>query len=112
MRIAKALSFLSFIPCHRLPSRSIYLNGKQIPLCARCMAILLGYLTLPALFLMPLPFWVGVLLQVPMLADGFTQYKKWRESTNWLRVVTGLLSGVGQGVIVVSVVNFLVESLT
>ncbi|MFP3392753.1 DUF2085 domain-containing protein [Brevibacillus sp. SIMBA_040] len=111
MKVDKRLAFLSFIPCHRLPSRSIYLNGKPFPLCARCMAILLGYVFLPALFLVPLPFYVGLLMQVPMLVDGITQFGKWRESTNQIRIITGLLSGVGQGVLIVSAVNFLVESL-
>ncbi|WP_289138715.1 DUF2085 domain-containing protein [uncultured Brevibacillus sp.] len=111
MKVDKRLAFLSFIPCHRLPSRSIYLNGKPFPLCARCMAILLGYVFLPVLFLLPLPFYVGFLLQLPMLMDGLSQYGKWRESTNQIRIITGLLSGGGQGVLIVSAVNFLVESL-
>ncbi|MGD8190699.1 DUF2085 domain-containing protein [Brevibacillus ginsengisoli] len=99
------------IPCHRNPARSFFINGKQMPLCARCTAILLGYLMLPVfLFVYPsVPFYIGLLLQVPMLIDGYTQLRKWRESTNWLRALTGFLSGAGQSAIVVSVSLFFIQ---
>lgn len=104
---------LSFIPCHRMPSRSLVVRGKRLPLCARCNAILTGYSALPLLLLLPLtiPWFAGVLLQVPMLIDGCTQYWKWRESNNVLRVVTGLLSGMGQSVFVAGVSRILLEWL-
>ncbi|GED54411.1 hypothetical protein BBO01nite_36520 [Brevibacillus borstelensis] len=46
-----------------------------------------------------------------MLIDGCTQYWKWRESNNVLRVVTGLLSGMGQSVFVAGVSRILLEWL-
>lgn len=106
------LGFLSYIPCHRLPERSLHINGKPLPLCARCMAILLGYGFLPVLFELAFPLWFGLLFQLPMLVDGLTQYGKWRESSNLLRVTTGLLSGVGQCIVIVSIVAFLVDLLS
>lgn len=84
-----------------------------MPLCARCTAILAGYATLPLFlfFFSTVPLYIGVILQIPMLIDGITQSLKWRESTNILRVSTGLLSGVGQSVIVVSVAMMIVTVL-
>ena len=38
----------------------------------------------------------GLLLNLPALADGITQIRGWRESTNPLRLVTGFMSGAGQ----------------
>ncbi|MEJ8547950.1 DUF2085 domain-containing protein [Brevibacillus borstelensis] len=104
---------LSFVPCHRMPSRSLIIRGKRLPLCARCTAILSGYTLLPLLLFVPftIPWYAGVLLQVPMLVDGCTQYLQWRESNNVLRVVTGLLSGVGQSIFVVGVSRVLLEWL-
>lgn len=69
------------------------------------MAILLGYFAIPALFMLHTygSLLLGVLLHIPMVVDGYTQLKKWRESTNSLRIATGLLSGIGQLMIVVSI---------
>ncbi|MGG1661123.1 DUF2085 domain-containing protein [Brevibacillus sp. NRS-1366] len=114
MRMRGWFAFLSYIPCHRLPERSLHVKGKQLPLCARCTAILLGYGSLPVLFWLsvPFPLFVGLLFQLPMLIDGLTQYAKWRESSNLLRVITGLLGGVGQSIVIVSAVAFLIDSLS
>jgi uncharacterized membrane protein len=43
-----------------------------------------------------LPPWLGLLLNVPAFVDGATQAVGIRNSTNALRLTTGLLSGVGQ----------------
>ncbi|TCS95769.1 DUF2085 domain-containing protein [Hazenella coriacea] len=96
-------NLILMIPCHRKPNRCLHMKGKPLPICARCMSMLLGYLWIPILFLVPieLPWWVGVPLQLPMLIDGFTQLFKWRESTNLLRVITGSLSGLGLSIIIV-----------
>lgn len=87
-----------FVPCHRLPERALSFRGRQMPLCARCTGMLLGYLSYP-LFLFDaahLSLAVALLLNVPALADGVTQAAGLRTSTNILRLATGLLSGVGQ----------------
>jgi uncharacterized membrane protein len=60
--------------------------------------MLIGLLTVPFFLFFPLPFWIGILLQMPMVADGWTQLKGWRNSTNTIRTVTGLMSGVGLAV--------------
>lgn len=107
------MEWFKFVPCHRLPSRSLFINGKQLPLCTRCLAILFGYIHVP-LFLaisFRMPIYIGLLLQVPMLLDGLTQHWRWRTSTNGLRAITGLLSGMGQSGIVVTLAYFLVEDV-
>jgi uncharacterized membrane protein len=93
------INLLLKIPCHRRPDRSFFIYGKQFPLCARCTAIYASYIVLPffAFFTVTHYFLVfGLLLQLPMLLDGGTQLLRWRESNNYLRVITGLLSGIGQ----------------
>lgn len=88
---------LEFVFCHRKPERSFFYKGKQFPVCARCTGFYLGYFTLP-IFTFGLwePTWLMVgLLNVPMLIDGFTQAYMNRESTNWLRLVTGIIGGAG-----------------
>jgi uncharacterized membrane protein len=92
---------LSFMPCHRMRDRSMIVKGKQFPLCFRCMGILLGillgipftWLLFPSLTLLHLL--LGGALIFPLLVDGFTQKWEWRRSTNMLRLLTGLLCGMG-----------------
>jgi len=79
--------------------------GYTLPLCARCTGILAGYLFFP-IFLIAgwnLPLWLGILLNFPMIIDGWTQKKKYRMSNNSLRVVTGIVCGFGQSIIIVGV---------
>lgn len=105
--IMKSVMKLEFVPCHRMPERSLHIGGKKSPLCARCMSILVGYLFIvPLIFVeiplsLPIYLLIGCLLNIPMVTDGYTQLRKWRKSNNTLRVVTGLLSGLGQSMLVV-----------
>jgi uncharacterized membrane protein len=75
------------------------------------MSILLGYLWIPILFLLPfqVPGWVGIPLQLPMLLDGGTQALGWRTSNNFLRVLTGFLSGFGLSILAVWGARWLAE---
>lgn len=66
-----------------------------MPICARCLFMHIGILLLPLFLFYPLPLWLGICLQAPLLLDGLTQLKGWRTSTNGLRILTGLLSGAG-----------------
>ncbi|WP_051271893.1 DUF2085 domain-containing protein [Shimazuella kribbensis] len=87
------------IPCHRRADRSLFFHGKQFPLCARCTAIYAAYLILPIFAFIPKTIYfliLGILFQVPMFIDGYTQLRQWRESNNYLRVITGFISGIGQ----------------
>lgn len=99
------------IPCHRIPSRCLHIKGKPMLLCTRCFAILLGYLFAPALVLasITVPLWVPVMMMIPLIIDGFTQLWKWRESTNLLRFLTGLLFGLGQSLLISTVVWHMVN---
>lgn len=103
----------SIVPCHRRPDRSFRVNGKPMPLCARCTAVLLGYLVTPIAVILGLtvPYYVVGLLLVPMLLDGFTQLWKLRESTNLLRFLTGILFGVGQSLFISNLAWLLVGLL-
>ncbi len=89
--------------CHQMPQRSLFLNGFQTPMCARDMGVyfgcLLGGLT-PLLglklhrFFRSVPFLI--LSFIPLTVDGITQtLLMMRESSNELRLMTGLLFGFG-----------------
>ncbi|HEY0590957.1 MAG TPA: DUF2085 domain-containing protein [Thermoanaerobaculia bacterium] len=84
--------------CHGIDARSLAIAGIAMPICARCFALYVGglagiaaFLTLPVRRRLPLAFlWVAL---VPMAVDGLTQAAGLRESSNALRVATGLLAG-------------------
>jgi uncharacterized membrane protein len=88
--------------CHQMFQRSIILNNFEVPFCARDTAIYVGcligallpfYVRLPR-FTQSVP--VAALLMIPMAADGVSQtIFDMRESTNALRIATGLLFGIG-----------------
>lgn len=101
------------VPCHRMKSRSITIKGHTLPLCARCTGILLGYLFFPFLFFFGLyfPLWLGILLNFPMVLDGWTQKRQFRESNNRLRFITGIVSGLGQSIIIVSFSQLIISFL-
>jgi uncharacterized membrane protein len=85
--------------CHGMPRRCLYLWGVPMPICARCTAIYAG--ALGSLLLFPLLPRVSehvarlsmYVLATPMAIDGLTQMTTLRESTNPLRIATGLLAG-------------------
>lgn len=87
--------------CHGIPQRCLTLWDVPMPICARCTAIYGG--TLAGLLLMRLlPAMTERTARVammvaaaPLAIDGLTQLTTLRESTNTLRIVTGIVGGIG-----------------
>ena len=76
--------------------------GAPMPVCSRCIAIYGGLLAgvvlfaaIPWLRSHPLPAWGMAVALLPLAIDGITQAAGLRESTNELRMLTGLLAGSG-----------------
>jgi uncharacterized membrane protein len=87
--------------CHQWPTRCLWIFGSNTALCTRCLGIFTA-LFLTGLFFGIKPpnriFWKSaILMNIPALVDGYTQLKGWRMSNNYLRLITGLLAGVGAG---------------
>lgn len=88
---------IEFVSCHRMPERSFFYKGKQFPVCARCTGIYIGYIAIFifAITLTYIPLLWSLVLLLPTLIDGFTQAYCHRESNNILRLLTGIMFGVG-----------------
>ena len=86
--------------CHGIPKRCLELWNVPMPICARCVAIYAG-LILGILLCMVLPRLQEITARrilgfalLPVFVDGITQLAALRESTNPLRIETGLLAGM------------------
>jgi len=96
MRIGQLLS------CHQMPERSFFWRGYQFPVCARCLGVIIGHLLAIIIVLfIRVPIVLGIVFCMIMFTDWFLQYIKVLESTNYRRLITGILGGMG--VIVVSI---------
>ena len=86
--------------CHGIPTRCLELWSVPMPICARCTAIYAGLILGIAFFLIlpriqaHIARRILAVAAVPMLIDGLTQLAMLRESTNLLRIETGLVIGV------------------
>lgn len=99
--ISKPLFYALHYVCAQVPSHSFYIFGHQLGMCARNFSIYASMFLGSLVFVLSkkrlpgIPWWVWVLMMVPIALDGLTQMFGLRES-NWiLRVVTGSLFGLG-----------------
>lgn len=99
------MDYLKLI-CHRKSERSFFINGYQFPVCARCTGFYIMFLIY---FIYTYFFYVNynhflilfsILLLIPAVVDGTSQLKGLRESNNYLRFFTGLIGGLGLGIII------------
>jgi uncharacterized membrane protein len=90
--------------CHQKAERSLFLNGNEMPFCTRCTAIWLGLafgLGFMVLYTIELngKFFVAIIFSlVPLGIDGIGQLFGFWESTNLVRMLTGLPAGMICGV--------------
>ena len=97
--------------CHGIPERCLHIWGVPMPICARCTAIYAGMAaSLVVFFLLPRmsEFAARVVLfiaVVPLALDGLTQLARLRQSTNGLRLATGLVAGVAFGLWAITAVE-------
>jgi len=90
--------------CHQRLDRSFVLNGNQLPFCSRCTAIWIGItigLAVMIFFKVALDerfLFLVILSLVPIGVDGIGQLVGFWESTNAIRLLTGLFVGVMTGI--------------
>jgi uncharacterized membrane protein len=85
--------------CHQRADRSLFLNGNEMPFCTRCTAIWLGLaigLGFMVLYMVELNEKFLIVIAValmPIGIDGIGQLFGLWESTNLVRILTGLPAG-------------------
>ena len=101
--------------CHRLPERTFKIKDYYFPVCSRCTGIYMGtfsyyifvYFTYVQYDLMIIL--TAVLMILPTFSDGLTQFLGFRKSNNSLRFFTGLIAGIGIGILIKSIKRFLIS---
>lgn len=94
--LARVIYTLGDVFCHQKVERSFHLNGNQMPFCARDIGIFIGLLIGilgNIIFRIPPTVLLILLLLMPMFIDGMMQEISDYESTNSLRILTGILGG-------------------
>jgi uncharacterized membrane protein len=83
--------------CHTIKERSFFINGNQMPFCARDVAIFFGMAVGMGIVLFirfPVKLWWIIGGLVPIGLDGGLQLVTSYESNNLFRVFTGGLAGI------------------
>lgn len=108
---------VSNLICHRIPGRTFNIHGIYFPVCARCTGFYLGafsYFIYAYFFYIDYTLYLvslGILMMIPTFLDGFTQLWGSRMSNNTLRLLTGLLGGVGLAIVVKAIKWVVITSL-
>lgn len=95
--VPHAIYWIGDAECHQLAERSLFINGNQMPFCARDLGLFIGLAagsglaTFVRLKMNPVLMLLGL---VPIGVDGGLQLVTEYESNNVLRVATGLLAGI------------------
>ena len=95
--------------CHQHSNRSFFIMGNQMPYCARCTGIFLGLgigFLIAALFKVRVGFGFYFLTIIPLGLDGFIQLITPYESTNFMRILTGLFVGIYSAMLFIYVYEY------
>lgn len=79
--------------CHQKHSRSFNIIHKYLGLCSRCFGILIGIFMMSLLSNLKINLNLFLLGLIPLLIDGLIQRFTKIRSTNFRRIVTGILFG-------------------
>lgn len=95
--IKSMIWFDKYWGCHQLPERSFFFKGYQLPICARCLGIIIGYILGIILLISryKLNIFLSLLLMLTTLIDWSLQFFKILSSNNFRRLITGILAGIG-----------------
>ena len=114
--VLEGADWVGYAVCHRITERSFTIGGRQFPLCARCTGMYLGVaLTVLVIFLTgrlrwselpPLPVLLLLIGFIGLMGiDGINSYSHFfpnaphlYEPRNWLRLLTGMGTGLAMGV--------------
>ena len=90
--------------CHEKAERSLFINNNQMPFCSRCtaiwlgLAIGLGFMVFYKIGLDEKFIFLIIIGLIPIGIDGLGQLFGFWESSNVMRIITGLIIGIICGI--------------
>jgi uncharacterized membrane protein len=117
---AEALWQIGYALCHQLPERSLFIGGYQLPVCARDTGTMLGFGVVLIFYLLARRWRRAKLPDVAVLVvagigfalfafDGLSSYIGFRETSNVIRLISGLGFGLSLGVMLLTVHSYLAK---
>lgn len=93
----KSMNIGARLGCHQRPDRSFFVGGYQLPVCARCTGVTIGYIVAVVMIIVGVRLnWMWVLgLCGVMGLDWGIQRVGIKESNNIRRLITGIVGGIG-----------------
>lgn len=108
------MNFGSIMGCHQMAERSFFLKTYQFPICARCTGIAIGQFL--AIILITLKVKINIFFSIfsllVMIIDGGLQYFNYLKSTNYRRIITGILGGMAYINIIAFIIKFISLKIT
>jgi len=97
--------------CHQIHDRCFSFKGKLMPFCSRCLGCTIGHILAFVLFLFDyLPsFLISLILILPLGIDWSVQRFLGILSNNYRRLITGVLGGLGVGIIIWRLVLLIIK---
>jgi len=107
---------IGFAICHQLPERSFFYGGMQMPVCARDMGTYIGFIVVLAYWLIGRRYMRAGRPDVYVLAvaaigcslytlDAILSYTGLIETSNTIRLMTGLLMGSSLGLLLLMLLS-------
>ncbi|MDD1747995.1 MAG: DUF2085 domain-containing protein [Methanomassiliicoccales archaeon] len=117
---AEMLWQVGYALCHQLPERSFLIGGYQLPVCARDTGTMLGFGLVLVYYLARKRWKRAGLPDVPVLMaagigfalfafDGLSSYIGLRDTSNEIRLITGLGFGLSIGVMMLTVLSYVAK---
>lgn len=97
--------------CNGIPSRALHIGDFCFILCYRCSGVIIGLLATLYYLRKNKPKIKYVLLIIPMIIDGYLQLLTSYLSNNSLRLITGILFGIGIGEGIIYLSNMFNEAV-
>lgn len=99
--------------CHGEEKKCLHLNGKHLPLCARCTGAIIGHCAaiLSSFFFTfnnSIYLITAALLLIMFLDWWMQNNRKWYHS-NFTRLITGILGGFGIAISIISICVKLIQ---
>ena len=122
-QVGELANVVGYAVCHRIPDRSFFVGGVQVPLCARDPGMFTAALATIVVYMVVEPRRFAIFPKLPhalvlvglFLAWGFDGFNSYMllatrqeliyTPQNWLRLVTGAGMGVSLGACVVALFN-------